>query len=114
MLVARELAAECKRKGITQKEVARAAGFGAEQFSYYLRGSRGSITVAMVIRAAEHLGARPEEIIERAYAAMPPLAVPAPIVEVMDAVVILEDAPRPQRAPGRRSAGSSRPAPPSE
>jgi len=69
-LVAIELAAEGKRRGITQQDVAAAAGIGAPQFSIYIAGSRGSMTLATLVRAAEYLGIDPDVIVQRAYAAL--------------------------------------------
>lgn len=66
-LVAVELVAEGKRRGITQKQLAAAAGIGAPQLSYYVAGARGLLTVGTLLRAAEALGISPETIIERAY-----------------------------------------------
>lgn len=66
-LVAIELASEGKRLGITQKDIASAAGIAAPQMSFYISGAKGSITVATLLRAAEYLGISPDIIVERAY-----------------------------------------------
>ena len=70
-LVAIELATEGKRRGVTQRELALAAGVGAVQFSYYTAGTRGDMTVATLMRAAERLGIDPDVIVARAYALLP-------------------------------------------
>ena len=69
-LVAIELVSEGKRRGVTQKQIAAAAGIGAPQLSYYVAGVRGLLTVGTLVRAAERLGINPETIVERAYAAL--------------------------------------------
>lgn len=69
-LVAIELVSEGKRRGVTQKQIAAAAGIGAPQLSYYVAGVRGLLTVGTLVRAAELLGINPEVIVERAYAAL--------------------------------------------
>ena len=71
-LVAIELQAEGKAKGILQKDIADAAGIGKVQFSYYIRGTRGSMTVATLVKAAERLGVSPQVIVARAYAKLGP------------------------------------------
>ena len=69
-LVAIELSAEGKRRGITHKQLATAAGITPGQVSYYIAGTKGDLTVATLVRAAERLGIAPEIIVERAYAAL--------------------------------------------
>jgi len=71
-LVAIELAAEGRRINIKQKEIAAAAGISEQQFSYYVAGTRGSMTVATLLKAAEHLGIDPDVIVERAYEKLGP------------------------------------------
>jgi len=66
-LVAVEIVAEGKRRGVTQKQIAVAAGIGAPQLSYYVAGVRGLLTVGTLLRAAERLGINPEVIVQRAY-----------------------------------------------
>lgn len=69
-LVAIELAAEGKRLGVTQRELALASGIGAVQFSYYVAGTRGEMTVATLVKAAERLRIDPGVIVGRAYAVL--------------------------------------------
>jgi len=69
-LVTIELSAEGKRKGVTQRSLAEAMGIGATQFSLYLAGRRGAMTVATLVRACEYLGIAPEVIVQRAYQAL--------------------------------------------
>lgn len=69
-LIAIELSAEGKRKGITQKQIAAAMGITPEQVSYYVNGKRGVMTVGSLLLASERLGIDPEVIVDRAYAAL--------------------------------------------
>src|SRR5690606_11789850 len=66
-LVAIHLAKEGTERRVTQREIAKAAGIGAEAFSYYVAGTRGSMAVGVLLRAAEHLGLDPQLIVTRAY-----------------------------------------------
>lgn len=66
-LVAVELAAEAKRRGVKQKDLAVAAGITAVHFSHAVNGRKGALTVAVVMLASEHLGVTPQVIVERAY-----------------------------------------------
>lgn len=66
-LVAVQLATEGRRLRITQRAIAEAAGVGAVQFSYYVKGVRGVMTVGTLLRAAERLGLDPQLIVGRAY-----------------------------------------------
>lgn len=67
-MVAIELVAEGKRRKITQKRIAEAAGVGEVQMSQYVHAKRGSMTAAMILSACEMIGVDPEVIVQRAYA----------------------------------------------
>lgn len=67
-LVALELAAEATRRGVTKAATARAAGITPQHFSHTLGGRKGAMAVDVLLRGAEHLGASPQEIVERAHA----------------------------------------------
>lgn len=69
-LVAIEMSAEGARRRITQKQIAAAMGLHPNQMSYYKSGSKGDMTVARLLLAAERLRVSPELIVERAYAAL--------------------------------------------
>ena len=66
-LVAIELSAEGKRRGITHVQIAAAAGISPGMISYYIAGTKGDMTVATLLRAAQRLGISPQVIVERAY-----------------------------------------------
>lgn len=82
MYVAQELAAECARHGVLKQDLAKAAGFGPQQFSYYQKGQRGLMTVGMVVRACEFLDVNPKDVVGRAYDRLPPK--PVNVVEGSD------------------------------
>jgi len=83
-LVAVELVAEGKRRGITQKEIAEAAGVGEQQMSYYVHGQRGAMTTSALGAAAERLGVDPQQIVASAYKALLRQEGPATTAVVVD------------------------------
>lgn len=65
--VAQELALEGKRRGVLQKDIAKAAGITPTHLSHVLAGRKGPITVEVLVRAAERVGVEPKEIVAAAY-----------------------------------------------
>lgn len=69
-LVAIELSAEGKRRGITHKQLAEAAEMSQGQISYYIAGTKGEMTVGTLLKMARRLKIAPELIVQRAHAVL--------------------------------------------
>lgn len=67
-LIAAELVAIGKPKGVRQKQIAEAIGVKEPQMSLYVKGTRGIMTTGHLVAACELLGVDPHDVVKAAYA----------------------------------------------